>query len=362
MEGQHDDTIHIVHTNPCCLLILVGGLVNITAVISGSKVDAGGIRGDIGIHLDQVVCAVAVSEVQAAGAVFCHAGEDLCCFKVAVGCQQHCFQLCRGAFLVVHTDDICHGAVVKGKAAGIVGDGYRHFGIHLVGVDVRDLNVIQPALFLYRIGFSVYRKAIAVNAVFSGKIMSDGNLRTEHHGAAIVADTAEAAAGSNLRYFCGNGSLGFDLVAGVGQGIGLIIEVKLCLGAVVQHCLNQGLGLVGVVVFQKVMGILLNAIVLCQDIAGAIIYHQLDLRCHLSRCQMDKKVIAVFTGSQFRQGVHSSFVAFNRNGGGCICSFRFYMEVHGQVIAQHQLLSDNLCTCFRSKYAKGYKACYHAQG
>ena len=88
VEGQHDGAVHIVHTNPAKLLILVGRLVNGAAVVAGSKVDTRCVCRQVGIDLNQVACAVTVLEAQSTGAVFCHAGKDLCRIKIVLGGNQ----------------------------------------------------------------------------------------------------------------------------------------------------------------------------------------------------------------------------------------------------------------------------------
>ena len=88
MEGQHDGAAHIFHTNPAKLLILVGRLVNGAAVVAGSKVDTRCVCRQVGIDLNQVACAVTVLEAQSTGAVFCHAGKDLCRIKIVLGGNQ----------------------------------------------------------------------------------------------------------------------------------------------------------------------------------------------------------------------------------------------------------------------------------
>ena len=61
MEGQHDGSIHIFHTDPTDLLYSVGRLTQAAAVLVSSKVGARCIRRQIGIILNQVIGTVAVS-------------------------------------------------------------------------------------------------------------------------------------------------------------------------------------------------------------------------------------------------------------------------------------------------------------
>ena len=62
MEGQHNGTVHIFHTDPTHILIEVFALINAAAVIAGGKVLNGEAHREIGIQLNQLVGTVAVLE------------------------------------------------------------------------------------------------------------------------------------------------------------------------------------------------------------------------------------------------------------------------------------------------------------
>ena len=194
----------------------------------------------------------------------------------------------------------------------------------------------------------------------AGEIEPHSDLGPEHHSCAVEIHISQAVADIQGRSFCTDHSRGFHLIAGIGKVLGIMIEIQLRLCAVVQHFLNQGLGLVGVVIIQQILGIFPNGIGLAQNIAGAITDGQNDALCHLSSCQIYRKIVTVCACSHCRQGVRDSFHTANRNGGSGICSFCFHIEVHCQIIAQHQLLTDNFCFC--SKHGHRHKACQHTQG
>ena len=89
MEGQHDGAACIVHSDPSRLLIPVCTLIDGASIIGGGEVCQRCICGQVGVDLNQVARAVAILQAQSAGAVFCHAGKDLCRVKIVLcGYQQ----------------------------------------------------------------------------------------------------------------------------------------------------------------------------------------------------------------------------------------------------------------------------------
>ena len=64
MECQHDSAAHILHCDPADLLIPVAALIDLTAVIRSQEVGTGNGCRQIGIDLNQLICAVAVLEAQ----------------------------------------------------------------------------------------------------------------------------------------------------------------------------------------------------------------------------------------------------------------------------------------------------------
>ena len=63
MEGQHNGTADIFHTDPTNILIEVCTLINAAAVVTGCKVcHRQGCR-QIGVHLDQIACTITVFKV-----------------------------------------------------------------------------------------------------------------------------------------------------------------------------------------------------------------------------------------------------------------------------------------------------------
>ena len=277
---------------------------------------------------------------------------------------------------MIAADKEAEGRIGEGQVLCSVGYHNIQDLIHILGVDVGNGYIVQTAaVFINRIGLTVYSHGVILHTVGSLKVKLNRGFRQEDY-----RSTVDTHAGQIARYFyiraflSGNIIAGLDLVALVCQISGIVIKEFLCCRAIVQQLEAQILRLTCVDAVQQGGDIIADAVGLIDDLNTKIaLDDQFDLIRHLGYNTLNRYIvvsIAVLCYILDSVGFCHLFAVHTHR----ICEFGMTLvliclgniitqQMQNKVVAQRKLLGNIGGAVYQSRL-RGHrqKADDHAQG